>query len=116
MPPIRASVEDFSKRSLLACLPCPPTGPAQLSCPLEPPVIALEPDDVEPFEQQVAAQNRRRLLVIGVPVLAMHVVHVLLYRTTDAQRAVLEANPLPPLTAPCDRNEATVELWFQLRQ
>jgi hypothetical protein len=57
---------------------------------LEPPAIALEPDELESFEQQVAAQNRRRLLVIGVPVLAMHVVHVLVYRTTDAQRAVLE--------------------------
>jgi protein TonB len=33
----------------------------------------------------------------------------------SAQRAVLDANPLPPLTAPCDRNEATVELWFQLQ-
>ena len=33
----------------------------------------------------------------------------------SAQRAVLDANPLPPLTAPCDRNDATVELWFQLQ-
>ena len=33
----------------------------------------------------------------------------------SAQRAVLDANPLPALTAPCDRNEATVELWFQLQ-
>jgi len=34
----------------------------------------------------------------------------------SAQRAVYDANPLPPLTAPCDRNEATVELLFQLKQ
>jgi protein TonB len=33
----------------------------------------------------------------------------------SAMRAVLDANPLPALTAPCDRNEATVELWFQLQ-
>jgi protein TonB len=33
----------------------------------------------------------------------------------SAQRAVLDANPLPPLVAPCDRNDATVELRFQLR-
>jgi protein TonB len=33
----------------------------------------------------------------------------------SAQRAVYDANPLPALTAPCDRNEATVELWFQLQ-
>jgi protein TonB len=33
----------------------------------------------------------------------------------SAQRAVLDANPLPALLAPCDRNEATVELWFQLQ-
>jgi protein TonB len=33
----------------------------------------------------------------------------------SAQRAVLDSNPLPPLTAPCDRNEATVELRFQLK-
>jgi protein TonB len=34
---------------------------------------------------------------------------------SSAQRAVLESNPLPALTAPCDRNEATVELRFQLQ-
>jgi periplasmic protein TonB len=34
---------------------------------------------------------------------------------TSALRAVLDSNPLPPLTAPCDRNEATVELRFQLQ-
>ena len=33
----------------------------------------------------------------------------------SAQRAVLDSNPLPAITAPCDRNEATVELWFQLQ-
>ena len=33
----------------------------------------------------------------------------------SAQRAVLDASPLPPLVAPCDRNEATVELRFQLK-
>jgi protein TonB len=33
----------------------------------------------------------------------------------SAQRAVLDSNPLPPLMPPCDRNEATVELWFQLQ-
>ena len=33
----------------------------------------------------------------------------------SAERAVDDANPLPALTAPCDRNEATVELWFQLQ-
>jgi periplasmic protein TonB len=33
----------------------------------------------------------------------------------SAQRAVDAANPLPALTPPCDRNEATVELWFQLQ-
>jgi outer membrane biosynthesis protein TonB len=33
----------------------------------------------------------------------------------SAQRALYDSNPLPPLTAPCDRNEATVELWFQLQ-
>lgn len=35
---------------------------------------------------------------------------------TSAERAVLDASPLPPLTAPCDRTEATVELWFQLNK
>jgi hypothetical protein len=52
-------------------------------------VPALEPELVEPFEQGIAAQNRRRLLVIAGPVLLMHVVHVALYRTTEAQRLVL---------------------------
>jgi len=33
----------------------------------------------------------------------------------SAQRAVLDSNPLPPLTAPCDRNDVTVELRFQLK-
>jgi protein TonB len=33
----------------------------------------------------------------------------------SAQRAVLDSNPLPAITAPCDRNEATVQLWFQLQ-
>jgi serine/threonine-protein kinase len=49
-------------------------------------VPALEPDLEEPFEDEIAAQNRRRLLVVAAPVLLMHVVHVLLYRTTDARR------------------------------
>jgi protein TonB len=35
---------------------------------------------------------------------------------TSAERAVLDANPLPPLPRDFDRNEATVELWFQLKQ
>jgi protein TonB len=35
---------------------------------------------------------------------------------TSAQRAVLDANPLPPLPAGFDKNEATVELRFQLKQ
>jgi protein TonB len=35
---------------------------------------------------------------------------------TSAKRAVLDANPLPPLPAQFERNDATVELWFQLRQ
>ncbi len=33
----------------------------------------------------------------------------------SAQRAVIDANPLPPLPADYDQNEATVELWFQLK-
>jgi len=33
----------------------------------------------------------------------------------SALRAVLDANPLPPLSAPCDLVEATVELRFQLK-
>ncbi len=52
-------------------------------------VPALEPELEEPFEEEIAAHNRRRLLVVAGPVLLMHVVHVLLYRTTDAQRRVL---------------------------
>jgi hypothetical protein len=51
-------------------------------------VPALEPELIEPFEQSVAAQNRRRLLVVAAPVLLMHVVHVFLYRTTEARRLV----------------------------
>ena len=35
---------------------------------------------------------------------------------TSAKRAVLDANPLPALPVQFDRNDATVELWFQLRQ
>jgi protein TonB len=35
---------------------------------------------------------------------------------TSAKRAVLDANPLPPLPAQFERNDATVELWFQLKQ
>src|ERR1041385_2490049 len=35
---------------------------------------------------------------------------------TSAKRAVLDANPLPPLPAQfVERNDVTVELWFQLR-
>ena len=34
----------------------------------------------------------------------------------SAKRAVLDANPLPALPPQYDRNEATVELWFQLKQ
>jgi protein TonB len=34
----------------------------------------------------------------------------------SAQRAVMDASPLPPLPAEFDRNQATVELWFQLKQ
>lgn len=33
----------------------------------------------------------------------------------SVKRAVLDAS-LPPLTAPCNRNQATVELWFQLNK
>jgi serine/threonine-protein kinase len=43
----------------------------------------------EGFAAEVAAQNRRRLLIIGGPVLAMHVAHVAVYRTTDAQRPLM---------------------------
>ena len=35
---------------------------------------------------------------------------------TSAKRAVLDSNPLPPLPAQFERNDATVELWFQLKQ
>jgi protein TonB len=35
---------------------------------------------------------------------------------TSAHRAVLDANPLPALPAGVPRNEATVELFFQLKQ
>jgi protein TonB len=35
---------------------------------------------------------------------------------TSAKRAVLDANPLPTLPTEFPRNDATVELWFQLRQ
>jgi periplasmic protein TonB len=34
---------------------------------------------------------------------------------TSAKRAVLDANPLPPLPAQFERNEATVDLKFQLK-
>ena len=35
---------------------------------------------------------------------------------TSSKRAILDANPLPPLPSQFERNDATVELWFQLRQ
>lgn len=35
---------------------------------------------------------------------------------TSAKRAILDANPLPALPPQFDRSEATVELWFQLKQ
>jgi protein TonB len=35
---------------------------------------------------------------------------------TSAKRAVLDANPLPALPPQFERNDATVELWFQLKQ
>ncbi len=35
---------------------------------------------------------------------------------TSAKRAVLDANPLPPLPREATQNDATVELWFQLHQ
>lgn len=35
---------------------------------------------------------------------------------TSAKRAILDSNPLPALPAQFDRNQATVELWFQLKQ
>jgi periplasmic protein TonB len=34
----------------------------------------------------------------------------------SAKRAVLDANPLPPLPPYVPKNDATVELWFQLQQ
>ncbi|HVV47893.1 MAG TPA: TonB family protein [Bryobacteraceae bacterium] len=35
---------------------------------------------------------------------------------TSAKRAVLDASPLPPLPREFERNNATVELWFQLNK
>jgi len=35
---------------------------------------------------------------------------------TSARRAVMDSNPLPALPAQCGRTEATVDLWFQLKQ
>jgi protein TonB len=35
---------------------------------------------------------------------------------TSAKRAIMDANPLPSLPPQFDHNDATVELWFQLRQ
>ena len=35
---------------------------------------------------------------------------------TSAKRAVMDANPLPPLPREFERNDATVELWFQLNK
>jgi TonB family protein len=35
---------------------------------------------------------------------------------TSAKRAILDTNPLPPLPQGFERNEATVELWFQLNK
>jgi protein TonB len=35
---------------------------------------------------------------------------------TSAKRAVMDANPLPPLPREVSQNEASVELWFQLQQ
>ncbi|HXE63702.1 MAG TPA: TonB family protein [Bryobacteraceae bacterium] len=35
---------------------------------------------------------------------------------TSAKRAILDTNPLPPLPQGFERNEATVELWFQLKR
>jgi protein TonB len=35
---------------------------------------------------------------------------------TSAKRAVLDASPLPPLPAQFERNEATVDLYFQLEK
>ena len=35
---------------------------------------------------------------------------------TSAKRAVIDANPLPALPAELQRNEVTVELWFQVQK
>ena len=35
---------------------------------------------------------------------------------TSAKRAVIDANPLPALPREFEKNEATVELWFQLNK
>jgi protein TonB len=35
---------------------------------------------------------------------------------TSAQRAILDAAPLPPLPAGFERDDATIEFWFQLRR
>ena len=35
---------------------------------------------------------------------------------TSAQRAVADAAPFPPLPAGFDRNEASIEIWFQLQR
>jgi protein TonB len=35
---------------------------------------------------------------------------------TSAKRAILDANPLPALPPQFDRNDATVELWFQIQK
>ncbi len=34
----------------------------------------------------------------------------------SAQRAIMEASPLPPLPAGFERNEANIEFWFQLQR
>ena len=34
----------------------------------------------------------------------------------SAQRAILEAAPLPPMPIGCDRETAKVELWFELKR
>jgi TonB family protein len=34
----------------------------------------------------------------------------------SAQRAIYDANPFPPLPAAYERNEATIEFWFELRR
>ena len=35
---------------------------------------------------------------------------------TSARRAIVDANPLPPLPQQYEKSEVTVELWFQLKQ